>query len=66
MVTAFVVRSDPALTEKLVDDFCRASDELASYKRPKRVVFLDALPTNPSGKVLKRELVFRHDREAAS
>jgi acyl-CoA synthetase (AMP-forming)/AMP-acid ligase II len=66
MVTAFVVRSDPALTEKLVDDFCRASDELASYKRPKRVVFLDALPTNPSGKVLKRELVFRYDREAAS
>ena len=38
--------------------FCRG--RIADYKRPREVAFLDALPRNPSGKVLKREL-----REAA-
>jgi acyl-CoA synthetase (AMP-forming)/AMP-acid ligase II len=33
---------------------CR--QRLASYKTPRRVTFLDALPRNPSGKVLKRVL----------
>jgi fatty-acyl-CoA synthase len=39
-------------------DYCRG--RIADYKRPRSVTFLDALPRNPSGKVLKREL-----REAA-
>ena len=30
--------------------------ELADYKRPRRVFFVDALPRNPTGKILKREL----------
>jgi len=59
-VTAFVVRSDPALTAEAVDQYCRTCNDLAAFKRPRRVVFLDALPTNPSGKVLKRELVARY------
>ena len=42
-----------------LDAFCRAGDELAAYKRPRRYVFVDALPTNPSGKVLRRELLER-------
>jgi fatty-acyl-CoA synthase len=33
---------------------CRS--HMASFKAPKRVVFTDALPKNPSGKLLKREL----------
>jgi len=33
---------------------CR--ERLAAFKTPKEIVFLDALPRNPSGKVLKREL----------
>ncbi|WP_249010829.1 acyl-CoA synthetase [Conexibacter sp. DBS9H8] len=31
-------------------------DNLANYKVPREIVFLDALPRNPTGKVLKREL----------
>lgn len=33
-----------------------ATAHLASFKRPKQVVFVRALPKNPSGKVLKRDL----------
>jgi fatty-acyl-CoA synthase len=29
---------------------------MATFKSPKRVVFAEALPKNPSGKLLKREL----------
>jgi fatty-acyl-CoA synthase len=57
VVVAFIVRDAPGLTADEIDAFCRASTDLASYKRPRRIVFVDSLPTNPSGKVLKRELV---------
>ena len=57
VVAAFIVRDDPALTIKTIDEFCRASADLAHYKRPRIIHFVDSLPTNPSGKVLKRELV---------
>ncbi|MBV7486549.1 class I adenylate-forming enzyme family protein [Bordetella sp. BOR01] len=55
-VTAFVVRSDPVLTAEAIQEFCRHSNELASYKRPRAVVFVERLPVNPSGKVLRRDL----------
>ncbi len=41
------------------------TDELADFKRPRRVVFLDTLPRNPTGKVLKRELRERLQSDAA-
>jgi long-chain acyl-CoA synthetase len=57
-VKAFVVQKKEAqLTEKEVIDFCR--DHIAIYKAPRHVEFIDALPRNPSGKVLKRELRLR-------
>jgi acyl-CoA synthetase (AMP-forming)/AMP-acid ligase II len=31
-------------------------ERIAAYKAPKSVDFIDALPRNPSGKVLRREL----------
>jgi long-chain acyl-CoA synthetase len=34
-----------------------AKERLAAYKYPRRVIFTDAFPLGPSGKVLKRELV---------
>ncbi|MDT7548316.1 MAG: long-chain acyl-CoA synthetase [Actinomycetota bacterium] len=40
-----------------------AKEHLAAYKYPRRVIFTDAFPLGPSGKVLKRELVtaYRED-----
>jgi fatty-acyl-CoA synthase len=58
-VTAVVVPKDGVtLTAEQVDAFAR--EHLAGFKRPKFVVFTDALPKNPSGKILKRELRARH------
>ena len=52
---AFVVLRDGSeLTEREVQDYCRAG--LADYKRPRKVTFLDDMPRNPTGKILKREL----------
>ncbi|MDP9411589.1 MAG: AMP-dependent synthetase, partial [Actinomycetota bacterium] len=62
-VSAFIVKGSPELTAEAVDDFCRSSQDLAGFKRPRRIFFLEALPTNPSGKVLKHELVARFGEE---
>ncbi|MEV6877666.1 FadD3 family acyl-CoA ligase [Amycolatopsis sp. NPDC051128] len=51
---AFVVRGDRGPTEEAVLAFCR--ERLANYKTPRFVEFLDELPRNASGKVLKRLL----------
>ena len=52
---AFVVlRDGEELSEDDVKVYVR--DNLARYKAPREVVFMDELPRNPTGKVLKREL----------
>jgi fatty-acyl-CoA synthase len=54
-VTAFVVlRPGHAVDEATLVALAR--DHLAPYKLPKRVVFVDQLPRNTAGKLLKREL----------
>jgi malonyl-CoA/methylmalonyl-CoA synthetase len=53
-VVAAVVRNDPGLGEDHIVSFCR--DHLASYKKPRRVFFVDALPRNALGKVQKHIL----------
>jgi fatty-acyl-CoA synthase len=52
---AFVVKKqDASLDEDTVKHYVR--DHLARYKVPREVVFLDELPRNPTGKILKGEL----------
>jgi fatty-acyl-CoA synthase len=54
-VTAvIVVKAGAELVETEVIAHCR--ERMAHFKVPKRVVFVDTLPKNPSGKLLKREL----------
>ncbi|WP_197501155.1 acyl-CoA synthetase [Mycobacterium sp. 852002-51057_SCH5723018] len=60
-VVAAVVRRDGAtVTEEEIVAHCRA--HLAGFKTPKRVFFVDSLPKNPSGKLLKRLLRDRFSR----
>jgi fatty-acyl-CoA synthase len=49
-----VVKRGYALTEADIIQFCQG--KLAKFKIPQSVVFVDALPRNAAGKVLKREL----------
>lgn len=51
---AFVVRRDESVCEDHVITHCAA--KLAPFKRIARVIFIEQLPRNPSGKVLKNEL----------
>src|SRR5262245_40955211 len=60
-VVAYVVPATPHLTAEALDRFCRESPELASFKRPRRVVFVTGIPKTASGKILRRLL---REREA--
>ena len=52
---AFVVKTDGAsVDEDAIKTYVR--ENLARYKVPREVVFLEELPRNPTGKILKREL----------
>ena len=53
-VKAVITRSDPELTEDAVIAFAR--EQLAGYKIPRSIDWMDAIPRNPSGKILKTEL----------
>ena len=55
-VTAFVVPADPARPPSTEDLDRLCLDRIARYKRPKDYLFVDSLPTNGYGKVVKREL----------
>jgi long-chain acyl-CoA synthetase len=56
-VVACVV-ADGEVTEQEIVEWSK--EQLAAYKYPRRVIFVDALPLGPSGKVLKRELVAQY------
>jgi acyl-CoA synthetase (AMP-forming)/AMP-acid ligase II len=49
-----VKRLGSTVTAEMLIHWCR--DKLAGYKRPRTVDFIDALPRNASGKMLKRKL----------
>jgi len=54
VVSLFVVRKDPSLTEEALIEHCRKG--LTGYKVPKRVYFRDELPKTNVGKILRRQL----------
>ncbi|MDV2886692.1 hypothetical protein RYX45_15980 [Alkalihalophilus pseudofirmus] len=49
-----VLKEGTMLSSEEIIEFCHG--RLASYKKPKSVEFVDELPRNPSGKILKVEL----------
>jgi long-chain acyl-CoA synthetase len=60
-VKLFVVKKDPALTEKELMEFCK--EQLTGYKKPKYIEFRADLPKTNVGKILRREL--RDEKKAA-
>ncbi len=53
-VKAYVVSKNPELTSEQVLEYCR--EHLAKYKVPSSVEFLEELPKNTTGKILRRAL----------
>lgn len=54
IVCAYVVIRDDSLTEASIIQYCK--ENLAKYKVPRKVVFLEDLPKNTTGKILRRVL----------
>ena len=57
-VRAVVVSREGGVSEEVLIQYCQ--DKLASFKRPRSVVFIDELPRNVMGKVLKKDLREQH------
>ena len=53
-VKAFIVKSDPGLSEEELRAYC--AEQLTGYKRPRHIEFRDELPKSNVGKILRREL----------
>jgi fatty-acyl-CoA synthase len=62
-ITAVVVAREPVAEE---DVLAHARERLAPFKVPKAIHFVDELPKNPSGKLLKRELRERFGGDASA
>ena len=54
VLAVLVTKAGHLATQQELDSFCL--EHIARFKRPKRYVFVDQLPRNATGKVLKREL----------
>ena len=63
---AAVVVAKPGSVLRPEDVTAHCRQHLAGFKRPKYVVIADALPKNPSGKILKRQLRTEHADLAAA
>jgi long-chain acyl-CoA synthetase len=53
-VNAYVVSKNPVLTWEQLQEYCR--EHLAKYKVPTTIEFIDELPKNTTGKILRRAL----------
>ncbi|MEM7099881.1 MAG: long-chain-fatty-acid--CoA ligase [Pseudomonadota bacterium] len=59
---AIVVKTNQTLTEAEVLEYCQG--RLARFKQPQAVSFIDEIPRNPSGKILKRVLREQYPTDA--
>ena len=56
-VAFIVLREGSVASKKLEENLCGfVAERLTSYKQPRQIHFVDALPRTPSGKILRREL----------
>lgn len=55
LVAAAVVRNESTLDAAAISAWCR--ERLVHYQQPRKIVFVESLPRNSLGKVLRRELV---------
>ena len=54
-IKAFIIKSaDEAITADELGAWCKA--EMAAYKYPRIIEFVESLPMTATGKILKREL----------
>jgi fatty-acyl-CoA synthase len=51
---AVILKPDETLTEEEVIRYCK--ENLASYKKPKKVIFCESFPRNTTGKVMKEKM----------
>ncbi len=56
-----VLKDDESISESEIINFCEG--KLAGFKKPKTVEFIDKLPRNLTGKILKRDLRERFSHE---
>jgi long-chain acyl-CoA synthetase len=59
-VVALIVRKSEELREEDIEKFCVATDELARYKRPRKVLFVEELSKNVFGKLERPKLKDRY------
>ncbi|TWI56145.1 class I adenylate-forming enzyme family protein [Halalkalibacter nanhaiisediminis] len=56
IVVAFIVPNDDSLTFQELDRFCKYHQQLPTYKRPRKYVFVESIPKSPTGKILRSKL----------
>ena len=54
IVMAYIVKDEKHLTEAQVIQFCK--EQMTSYKRPRKIIFVHDFPKSNIGKILRREL----------
>ena len=54
IVKAYIVKDKPELTEAQVIQYCK--EQMTSYKRPRKIAFIDEMPKSNVGKILRRHL----------
>ncbi|WNS73645.1 AMP-binding protein [Bacillus sp. DTU_2020_1000418_1_SI_GHA_SEK_038] len=55
-VVAFVVDRNGKLSVEELDQYCKVSESLANFKRPREYYFVPEIPKSPVGKILRRKL----------